>query len=125
MNVRTLSRVTRRTNARREGSRCLAGSLSIEPFERSRWRGGRGGSVWALNRTEAGADVWGSVVPGAWLPHGELERAKADGRRCGDHRSGTVSETRQAHVSRPGVGAAGSTVSTGVPITRSQARVRR
>jgi hypothetical protein len=46
--------------------------------------GGRGRSVWVLNRTEAGADVWGAVVPGVRLLHGELERAKADGRRCDD-----------------------------------------
>ncbi len=38
INVRTLSGVTRRTGARVERRGCSAGSLSIEPFERSRWR---------------------------------------------------------------------------------------
>jgi hypothetical protein len=46
--------------------------------------GGRGRSVWALNRTDVGADVWGAVVRGVRLLHGELERAKADGRRRDD-----------------------------------------
>ena len=68
-----------------------------------------------------GGRCGGAVVP-AGLPHSELQRMKPDGGRCGDHRSYTVSEARRAHVSRLGVG---STVSTGVTITRSQARVLR
>ena len=50
-------------------------------------------SVWALNRTEAGAGVSGAVVPGTRLRHGEFQRAKADGRMWADHRFCTVSES--------------------------------
>jgi hypothetical protein len=50
-NDMTLSEVTRRSDARCERRCRIAGSLSIEPFERSRWRLRRTRSkLWGLNR---------------------------------------------------------------------------
>jgi hypothetical protein len=70
-NDRTVSGVTRRASARLKGGRALAGSLPIEPFERSRWR---------LRRTRATAmGVESSKVGRGWDEDG-LGAASRSGR---------------------------------------------